>query len=96
MDDGASMTEPVSPTVTPAVADAIDKSVAGVPAAGQLDLSLTDNETWTDDKPKTNTEDVGVKIGLGDGVTLSADFKIDPLDADDRSVSVGITKRFTL
>lgn len=63
--------------------------------AGELDLSITNTTVWSDGN-KTNTEDVGAREGLGDGVTLTEDFKIDPTNPEDRSVSVGVVKRFEL
>lgn len=72
---------------------------AATTEAGELDLSITDVTTWTDTagvEKKTNMEDIGAREGLGDGVTLTEDFKIDPTNAEDRSVSIGIVKRFEL
>ena len=72
---------------------------AVVPAAtteeGELDLSITNTTTWNDGS-KTTMEDIGAREGVGDGVTVTEDFKINPADPEDHSFSVGVIKRFEI
>jgi hypothetical protein len=69
------------------------------PNFGEFDLTVTEAGTASDasgDIKRTQSTTLEAKEGLGDGFAISEDFKVDPTDKSNNTVSVSITKRFKL